>query len=484
MSEKISIKKNLAFETIYQITSTCLPLITSPYLSRIMGASQLGVYSFTSSIVSYFMVFAMLGTFNHGTRSIATCRDDITERSRVFWSIFRLHAVVNIICVCAYTVYLLFFCKENNMIATIQIIELSSCFFNIAWLFTGMERIQFTATINLIIRVASVVLILVLVKKPEDLWIYALITVLSALISQAVLWVYLPKLVVREKVTWRESLNHLKPSLLLFIPLLAMSVYHIMDKTMLGLISNYEQSGYYYNVDKIVNIMVGIISGVSTVMFPRMSSLISQGKKKESNDLFRVSLEGTVLAGTAIAFGIAAIAKEFEPLFFGPGYDECIMLTIVLAPVLIIKSFSITARYQYLIPHHKEKDFIASVIAGAVVNLIANYILIPKIGAMGAVIGTLAAEFTACIIQFASIRKMISIKITLLRSIIYMVFGTIMFAVVRIVALVQAATVVRIVLEVLSGAVIFALLCFMYWRMTNNNILENMFSGMLKRFKR
>ena len=249
MGREVSIKRNLAFQTIYQITSTCLPLITSPYLSRVLGASQLGVYSFTSSIVSYFMLFAMLGTYNHGTRSIAACADNKTERSKIFWSIFRLHSITNIVCVTAYVIYLLFFCKENNQIATIQIIELLSCFFNVAWLFAGMEHIQFTAIRSLIIRVSSVIMVLLFVKRPSDLWIYALITVSSALISQLVLWIYLPRYVEKSKVTWKESLSNLKPSLLLFIPLLAMSVYHIMDKTMLGLLSNYEESGLYYNAD-------------------------------------------------------------------------------------------------------------------------------------------------------------------------------------------------------------------------------------------
>lgn len=484
MRETVSIKRNLVFQTIYQITETCIPLITSPYLSRVLGAPQLGVFSFTTSVAAYFVLFAVLGKYNHGTRSIAACGDDIEKRSKTFWSVLSLHAATSMLCLCAYAVYLVFFCKENHLIATIQTIELIRCLISVSWLFAGMEMIQLTATRSLVIRILSVVLIILLVKQPTDLWIYALITVGGTFVSQLILWIYVPRYVKFVKVSWKDAASHLKASLLLFVPLLAMSVYHVMDKTMLGLISNYEQSGYYYNADKIVNIMVGIVSGFSTVMLPRMSAMISQGRKEESDNLFRASLEGTVLAGSAIAFGIAAIAYEFVPFFFGPGYEECINLTVILAPVLIIKSFSFTARFQFLVPRHRERAYISSVISGAVVNLIANCLLIPRLGAMGAVIGTLLAELIACIVQYAVIGKMIRMKETLLRTLVYMAFGVLMLTAVRGVAGLPINLYVKIAAEVLTGAVIYIGLCACYCRITQNDIWENVFAVYFRRFTR
>ena len=484
MSEKKSIKKNLGFQTAYQILITCLPLITSPYLSRVLGASQLGVYSYTASVMSYFALFAMLGTSNHGTRSIASCGDDRKKRSDVFWNIYCMQACTAAVCTLAYAVYVLFIVTENKLITSIQTIHVFSCFLNINWLFFGVENFKLTVLRNGIIKIASVALIILLVKKPGDLWLYVLILVGGELISQLVMWFYVPRVVGKSTVTIRKLFENLKQSLLLFVPLLAMSIYHIMDKTMLGALSTYTQGGYYYNADKVVNVTVGVISGISTVMLPRMTALISEGKKKESDDLFRLSLEGTALAGIALAFGIAAIANEFEPIFFGSGYEECIFLTIVLAPVLIIKAFSFTARYQYLIPHHRENSYTVSVILGAAVNLIANVLLIPRLGAMGAVIGTLLAELAACVWQFIALRKLIYLRKTMLRCLVYFTFGVLMFLAVRLVAQINFNIYVKILFEVFTGAVVYLTICIAYWHLTKNEIGTVMFGTVLHRSKK
>lgn len=484
MSENTSIKKNLGFQTAYQILITCLPLITSPYLSRVLGASQLGVYSFTSSIMSYFALFALLGTVNHGTRSIASCGADRRKRSETFWNIYLMQVSTSLLCTLGYVGYVLLIVKENKLIAAIQTIHVLSCVLNINWLFFGVEDFKRTVTRNALIRIASVILILFLVKKPDDLWLYALIMVGGELVGQIIMWAYAGTHIEKATVDFKEVLANLKPSLMLFIPLLAMSIYHIMDKTMLGALSSFTQSGYYYNADKVVNVTVGVISGISTVMLPRMTALISSGKKKESDELFKLSMEGTAIVGIAMAFGIAAIANEFEPVFFGPGYDECVLLTIVLAPVLIIKAFSFTARYQYLVPHHKEKSYTVSVIVGAFVNLIANSLLIPSYGAMGAVLGTLLAELSACVWQYLSIRKLISLEKTLVSCIAYLGFGLLMFLLVRLVATISINLYIKILLEVLTGVVAYFAFCEAYWRLTKSNIRKVMFGTVLSKIKK
>lgn len=474
-------KFNLVLQTLYQVLNTCLPLVTAPYLSRKLGATQLGVFSYVSSVSAYFALFAMLGTINFGTRSIASCANDKKKRSDTFWNIYLMQAGLACFCTLVYILYTVLFVKENVSLFVIQALYVFSCALNINWLYFGVEDFKLTVLRNSIVRITSVVLILVLIKKPDDLWVYALIIAGSELISQLVMWIHVPKVVGKGEVRIGKILSNMKPNIVLFMPLLAMSIYHIMDKTMLGTLSTYDQSGYYYNADKVVNITIGVISGISTVMLPRMTSLISEGKKRESDDLFRLSLEGTVLAGIAMAFGIAAIANEFEPIFFGPGFEECILLTIVLAPVLIVKSFSFTARYQYLIPHHKEKSYTVSVVLGAIVNLIANLILIPRLGAMGAVIGTLLAELIACLWQYLSIRKLISLKDTLLRCLMYFSFGILMFIAVRVVALLDMNIYMKVCLEVVVGVLIYLLTCMIYWKVTGNNIRYVMFGRIFRK---
>lgn len=471
-----NLKKNLGFQSIYQILNTCLPLITAPYLARVLGAEQLGIFSYTSSVVMYFTLFAMLGTVNYGTRSIATVKDDIKKRSRVFWGIYTLQVIMSCVAIIVYALYLCYWCNENLLIARLQMIALISCIFDISWLFFGVENFKLTVTVNMFLRILTVVAILLFVKKPTDLWLYTLFMLGGTLLGQVILWLYAVRYIEFAKVSKDEVIGHLKPNILLFIPLLAMSVYHTMDKTMLGILSDYEQSGFYYNADKVINIPLCIINGIGTVMLPRMTALYGTGKRENGDQLFVKSIEAIGMMGAAMTFGIAAIAKEFVPFFFGEGYEACILLTVVLSPVLVIKGLSNTARIQYLIPLKMERIFTNSVIIGAIVNLICNWILIPRCGAMGAVVGTLLAELVSCAWQFICMGRTIDLKKCFYNSFWYLLFGGVMLFIVRLVALISLPVIAKMVIEIGMGALVFLALCALYWKITKNEFGEALFN--------
>ena len=481
MANNSNLKKNLGLQTIYQILNTCLPLITAPYLARVLGATNLGVFSYTTSIVAYFNLLAMLGTVNYGTRSIAAVKESHQELRRVFWEIYALQVFASLISLIAYFVYLGMWCRENKVIATIQILSLIGSIMDINWLFFGIENFKITVTRSIIIKIITVCSIMLFVKTENDLWIYTFLMLMGTVLSNAVLWFYIPRVVGFEKPKLSGILIHINPNLLLFIPLLAMSIYHTMDKTMLGMLSSYEQTGFYYNADKVINIPLCVLNGVGTVMLPRMTALINIGKRQEANNLFIISMEGVAVVSVAMAFGIAAISNEFIPFFFGKGYENCIMLTIVLAPVLIIKGYSNTARTQYLVPLKLESVFIKSVFAGAVTNLIFNLMLIPRLGAMGAVIGTLLAEIVSCIWQFVYMHKTINLKKCLLNSFVYFVIGLLMFVIVRLVSHVPAHNIVKIVCEIISGGVFYIVSCIIFWKFTKNEMYKTVFSGIISR---
>ena len=463
-------RKNLLLQTAYQIVNTCIPLITAPYLARVLGAAPLGVFSYTTSVVTYFTLFAMLGTINYGTRSIAAVKDNKEQTASTFLEIFIIQLMASLLALICYCIYLNWFCSNNKIIATIQIIAIASCFFDISWFFFGMEDFRVTVTRSLIIRILSVIAILILVKAPDDLWIYTLIMLSGTLLSQVVLWFYLDKYICLKKVRVSDLRKHIKPNLILFIPLLAMSVYHIMDKTMLGLLSSFLESGYYYNSDKVINIPVGILSGIGTVMLPRMTALLSSNKEKEGTRLYVLTLEGVTAFSVAISLGIAGIAREFTPFFFGPGYEDCIVLIIVSSPVLIIKGISLTTRNQYFIPYKLESIFIKSVFLGATVNLLVNILLIPKHGALGAVIGTLIAEFIACAYQLIKINDKLRLQEFFNRSVGYLLIGIVMIVIVRLVALLSCPIAIKLILEIIVGAIVYIAGCLIYWKKTKNDL--------------
>lgn len=458
-----NVKNNIRYQTIYQILTTAIPLITAPYLSRTLGATQQGIYSYTNSIVSYFSLFAMLGIVNHGTRSIANCSKDPAQRSRQYWSIFSIQLFTATLATVFYIIYLLILCKANIMVASLQIMTIIACFFDVNWFFFGIEQFKTTVSINMVVKVLVVLGIFLFVKTPEDTWIYTGLMSGSLLIGNAALAFMIPKYISFSKISTQEVFNELKPILILFVPVFAMTIYHVMDKTMLGALSDYRNSGYYYNADKIINIPIGIISGISTVLFPRMVQIQKNSTKDGFNEVFSKCFEGISLISIAFAFGIAAIATEFVPWFFGNEYKASIILVQALAPVMIIKSLSTVIRYQYLIPLKKDNIFIASVFAGAAINLAANLLLIPRFGALGAVIGTLLAELLALIVQLFFITSKVALSLIFNNFIQYLFIGIIMCLIVRFVAsIVSTYLLVECMLEIFVGALIYCVLCLVF----------------------
>lgn len=475
MTKMSNVRKNLGYQTLYQILNVGLPLITAPFLARVLGAESLGIMSYTDSVVNYFTLFAMMGLTNYGTRSIAVVKENRKERDSVFSQIFYMQLITTGGALLAYVVYMICFCKDNYFISWIQGIAVIACFFDINWLFFGIEEFKITVIRSIIIRIISVVMMILLVRSPSDLWIYAILLIGSMLVSQVVLWFYAPKFVKLNGLEIERIKKHFSLNVKLFIPILAMSVYHIMDKTMLGVLSTYTQSGYYYNADKVINIPIGLLTGVGTVMLPRMSMLARADKKEELDSLFNTSIRAIGFFSSAMCCGIAAISKEFTPFFFGEGYDNCIILIISLSPVLFIKGLSVISRNLYLIPNNMENKLTASVFAGAVVNLIVNLLLIPQIGALGAVIGTLVAETVSCIWQYTSLRNYVNCIESIGFAIIYFLLGIGMFFGVRLVSeQLLLPNIFKLIIEVVVGVIIYVILCTVFWTITKNKTAFNM----------
>ncbi|MCV6815197.1 oligosaccharide flippase family protein [Streptococcus uberis] len=493
--EKDNLGKNLIYQIVYQLLLVALPLITSPYLARVLGAKQLGLFSYSQSLANYFVFLAALGVNTYGTRSIAGVSKNILIRSKTFLEIFILQFFSSLTAIVSYILFILAFNRNNLILGLIQGLLILATLLDINWFYFGLEKFRITVTRNLIVKLASVFSIILFVKKPEDLWIYALIMSLSILLSNGILWYFIPNLIdirLIKTIKVHDVLKHLKPNLILFFPLLAIAIYRIMDKTMLGLMSTFHETGFYYNSDKVINIPIGILLGISTVMLPRTSNLLGNGKEDESNNLFLVTVDMIIALSIGMAFGISSISFEFTPIFFGDGFSKCIFLIIYMSPLLLIKGLSETFRMQYLIPKRMEKIFTRAVVYGAVVNFAVNMYTIPRFGSIGAVIGTTIAEIISCIIQFLGINN--SSDLTFKRNLkskietilIYSLFGIIMFIVVRFLILnitkLLHSTIAALLISVIIGALTYLIQCLIYWKLTKNPILINI--KFLKFFKK
>ena len=455
---KNSVKKNYIYNLMYQILVILLPLITAPYISRVLGAENIGIYSYTTSISAYFILFGSLGVSLYAQREIAFHQDNKKENTKTFIEIVLLRTITMFISI---AVFCITFVSngEYGYFYKILIVELIAQCLDISWFFIGLEDFKKTVSRNLIIKFISVVSIFVLVKTPEDLNIYFWIYVLSVLIGNLSLWFYLPKYLVKVNVKELNIFKHLKPTLALFIPEIAIQVYTVLDKTMIGAIwEDKSEVGYYQQSEKIIKLLLTIITSLGTVLLPRIASCFANNKKQEVFGYLKKSFNFVFILAFPMVFGIIAVADKFVPLFFGPGYDKVVILMSVISPIILFIGMNNVIGKQYLLPTKRQKQYTISVVTGAVVNLIMNSCLIWKFGALGASIGTVIAEFTVTLVQLIFVRKEFDIKGILKLSIKYIISSIIMFVACKLVGLFSVNDFVSIVLQVGVGTIVYILM--------------------------
>lgn len=454
--KKTNIKTNFLYQICYQILILALPLIMSPYVSRVLGAEGLGIYSYSYSIAYYFVLISMLGVLNYGNRAIARCRDDRHKLNKEFSGIVTLHIIISFICIITYILYAVFVAKEQ-LCALLQTAYVLSGLFDITWFYYGIEKFKLTVARNTLIKLVTVVLVFVLVRDIDDLWIYCLIMSGSMLISQIILWLPLRKYVSYSFPAKNESSRHLKPMLILFIPTIAISLYKYMDKIMIGLLSNKTQLGYYENAESIVRVLVSIIGSLGTVMLPQMANLVANKNMEQFYKYITVSMRYVMLLAFAMSCGLAGIAKVFAPFFWGDAFEISGKLIQILAITVPFISFANVIRTQFLLPQEKDLAYMVSVIVGALVNLIVNAVLIPKYGAIGAAIATVLAEGTVCIIQTIAVRKNLPIGAYLKDAVPFGVLGVLMFIIVCRIGNSISNQIMCLFIQLLSGVVIYTI---------------------------
>ena len=277
---RTSTKKNFIYNLSYQLLSQVLPFLTIPYVSRVLGAEDIGVYSYTYSIVHYFIIFAMMGLANYGNRTIAKVKDDKRKLAVTFKEIYYMQLLSSITMTLLYVAYLIIFDNTNQTIAIIQILHLISCIFDISWFFFGMEKFRLTTSINGVIKLLSLISIFIFIRNPGDLLPYTIILSGSTLISQVALWMFMPKDILKTKIKFSGIKKHIIPNLRLFLTTIGVMLFKIMDKTMLGIFSGMEEVGYYENAEKISQAPTTVLTALGVVMLPRMSNLYQNNDEK------------------------------------------------------------------------------------------------------------------------------------------------------------------------------------------------------------
>lgn len=458
-----SIKKNYLYSSFYQILNMILPLITAPYVSRVLGAESVGQYTFSYSVANYFVIFAMLGISNYGNRSCAKARDNKENLSKTFWSIYMMQIIFGIILSIIYFVIFFIF-NPNNIVFKIQMFFVLSAIFDITWFFYGVEDFKLVIFKNVIVRLLSALFVFIFVKSPNDLFIYTLILSAGVLIGHLVTISSIKKYVKFYKPTIKEITVHIKPNLILFIPVIAVSLYKIMDKVMIGSMVYIGELGYYEYAEKLTVLPLGLINSLGSVMLPRMSNLTEKNDEKQVCKLIEKSMIFVIFLSSAMAFGLIAVGENLVPLLFGNEYVKAVPILYCLVPSMICVSWANVIRTQYLIPRNKDKEYIISVIVGAIVNILINLIFIPILGGLGAAVGTLFAEFSVCIIQSVMVWRKMNLKQLFLKVYPFIIFGFIMCIGVIALKIIISNNILLLILQVILGIILYISMSYIYLR--------------------
>lgn len=427
-----SLKKNIAISTLYQVLIIILPLITAPYIARVLGPDQSGVYDYTNSIMTYFSMFAALGTASYGVREIARVREDVAMRSKLFWEIELMTVMTSAACIAVWFAFIAL-TPRYKVIYVVLTMGLFSTMFDISWFFAGMEQFKYTVTKNAACKLIGVVLMFLFVKKEDDLLLYIIIITASTMIGNLSMWMYMPRFI--EKVDFRTLTfrRHFHETLIYFVPTIATSIYTVLDRTLIGVLTqNKAENGCYHYAMQIVNMMKALtFASLNMVLGSRLSFLFAEKRYDEIRERIADSINYILFMGIGICFGMIGVARRFVPVFLGPGYDRVITMLMLMSPIVIIIGISNCLGSQYYTPAGFRKLSARYIITGAVVNLLLNLVLIPRYWGYGAIVASLIAETVITVLYLRNCNGYLKVETIARGSWKKLIAGAIMLAVIK-----------------------------------------------------
>jgi O-antigen/teichoic acid export membrane protein len=450
----MSVKKNYLYNLLYQMTSVLLPVLTIPYVSRVLSADGIGINTVTYANTQYFILLGSLGISIYATKKIATIREKKDKLKKTFWEIFSIQFTG---CILAYMVFALTLGQSHKygVFYMLQGFYILAAAVDISWYFLGVENFKNASLRSFFAKIISVILIFIFVKTRDDLWKYILINAGTMFVGQLIMWFYVGKDMLKVKEIGKLKIAmHIMPILALFVPQIATQVYTVLDKTMIDLFKGAVEAGYYDQSQKIVRILLSVVTSLGIVMLPRIANLFSKDDLNEVKKSLRKAFVVISFLSIPITFGLIGISDKFVPILFGNEFLSVIPLTKISPVLVIIIGLGNVFGTQYLLAIGKNKEYTASVCIGALVNFCFNLLLIPRFAAMGAVIATVSAELSIALIQFWFARVVFDFT-WIKETYKYWVSGILMLAIVRLIGNVTPISILFLVLQIAIGSLVY-----------------------------
>lgn len=449
------ITKNYIYNLFFQLLILALPLILSPYLVRVLGSDQLGVYSFVTSTANIIVTVGLLGTYNYGCRQIAYTRDLIEDSNAAYSQILTIRILLGI----ALTIIYGIVCwaeREYSLYFLLYYSWVLSMIIDPSWFFVGQEDMKATAIKNSAVRLITVALIFLFVKRENDLTAYVAIMGFSALICNALLFLQIKKYKISYYFSLEKVEYHLKGSLSLFWPQVATLMYLQVDKIMLKyLTSDISQVSFYDYGEKIVTIPLTLITTLSTVMMPRIANEYANNNTVGMRELLIKAGKFSMMLAMPMMFGMAICANKLIPWYLGRTYTPSIMVIILVSPIIVTNSLSGISGNQYFVATDQTNLLLKAYASAAVLNILINAILIPQYGCNGAAVATVIAAVASVLIQYYYMHKQLNIGVFIGFSLKYLLCVLFMGMGVFLVGIKLPAKPMTSAIQVLVGLTIY-----------------------------
>lgn len=407
MGEKKSLKLNFIMNAILTMSSFVFPLISFPYVSRVLLPVGTGKVAFATSLISYFLMFAQLGIPTYGVRACAKVRDDRAALTKTAHELLIINLVMSAIAYGALfgAIFLIPQLRAEKLLYIVVSLTIICTTIGMEWLYKALEQYTYITVRSIIFKFVSLVAMFLLVRAEKDYVIYGGITILASSASYIFNFIHVRKYISLKPVGGYSFKPHLKAVAIFFAMACATTIYTNMDVVMLGFMTNDETVGYYNAAVRIKTIMVSIVTSLGTVLLPRASYYVQRGMMEEFRTITRKALNFVLVAATPIMLYFILFAKQGIFLLSGDAYAGSILPMQLIMPTLLLIGLSNILGIQILVPTGREKTVLISVIAGAVTDVICNAVLIPRFGAAGSAVSNTVAELVVLIVQIIALRK-------------------------------------------------------------------------------
>ena len=454
------VRNNFLYNLIYHVVSLIIPFVVNPYITRTISQGLLGRNTFICAQITYFCLFGSLGINYLGTREIAKAAQDGLEKIRErFYSLVHLQFLTYAAACGLFVGYLLLF-PDYLDIKLMYILMIAASMTDINWLYMGIEDFRFISIRNCLIRIICTALVFLLVKNDGDIYLYIICLYLPQLILNLMMWVFAIKRLGKDSFAYRIRREDFRRNIILAIPGIAVSVYTILDKLVIGLFQPVESVAIYDQGQALVRMVLSAIAAFGTVVMPRVSSMVASSEKEMIQKAINKCAAFTWLLASALMFGLISVAGVFISWYLPDNYSYVANVMIITSPLILISSAENVMGVQVLIPHGGEKYYSISLVAAAITNLTLDLLFVPRYGIAAACICSVIAEGIALAIQTFYARRYVDPGEVFGSSIYFLICGGAMWGLLAIINNHLATSPqLRTMILVVSGGIFYLLLC-------------------------